>query len=430
MAISDFDLVFFGGTGDLAMRKLLPALYARERAKDLPATARIICIGRDNKTDADFIQVVEQQSRPHISSATLDADIWQRFCSRIHYVQLDANKPADYSRLVTALRNDPQITRVFYLATPPTLFSSICDALAQSGLATPNARVVLEKPLGHDLASAKDVLAFRTTVMPPRNVTLPWGVKPTTEELERVLDISRRHFETEPKKFESVREVLEAQGVKAVRPLAYAARIFLPLVQASSNAPFGHEPGGFFTLAKTWLGLDEYPTPRPHDLARRYLAAHGPSLPADFAAWSGLGAAALVFEGLGDDVVTFKDERKRTLFDLKDAPRPSGDTPAPVRLLADFDGAVLGRADRTGIIRPEHAPLMASKNGLVPAMVLVDGFVVGTWRIEPKKKTVAVSVRLFDAVSAKDRKAIEAEAISAAKFLEPDAVAAVTFAEE
>ena len=91
MAISDFDLVFFGGTGDLAMRKLLPALYARERAKDLPATARIICIGRDNKTDADFIQVVEQQSRPHISSATLDADIWQRFCSRIHYVQLEVS---------------------------------------------------------------------------------------------------------------------------------------------------------------------------------------------------------------------------------------------------------------------------------------------------------------------------------------------------
>ena len=280
------------------------------------------------------------------------------------------------------------------------------------------------------LASAKDVLAYRTTIMPPRNVTLPWGVKPTTEELERVLDISRRHFESEPKDFESVREVLEAQGVEHVRPLAYAARIFLPLVQASSNAPFGHEPGGVFTLAKTWLGLEEYPTPRPHQLARRYLAAHGPCLPADFAAWSGLGAAALIFEGLGDDVVTFRDERKRTLFDLKHAPRPAGDTPAPVRLLADFDGAILGRADRTGIIRPEHAPLMASKNGLIPAMVLVDGLVVGTWRIEPKKRTVAVTIRLFDTVSAKDRKAIEAEAISAAKFLEPDAVAAVTFTEE
>lgn len=279
------------------------------------------------------------------------------------------------------------------------------------------------------LASAKDVLAFRTTAMPPRDITLPWGVKPTTNELEQVLEISRRHFEAEPKDFESVREVLEAAGVEPVRPLAYAARIFLPLVQASSSAPFGHEPGGTFTLAKTWLGLDEDPGPRPHDLARRYLAAHGPALPADFAGWSGLKAAAAIFEGLGDDLATFKDERGRTLYDLKDAARPSGDTTAPVRLLADFDGAVLGRADRTGIVRPEHAPLLASKNGLIPAMVLVGGIVVGTWRIEPKKKAVAVTVRLFDKISAKDRKAVEAEAVSAAKFLEPDAAAAVTFSD-
>ena len=90
-------------------------------------------------------------------------------------------------------------------------------------------------------------------------------------------------------------------------------------------------------------------------------------------------------------------------------------------MLADFDGAVLCRADRTGIIRPEHAPLMASKNGLIPAMVLVDGVVAGTWRIEAKKKSVAVAIRLFDNVAAKDRKAMEAEALSAAAFLAPDA---------
>ena len=62
-------------------------------------------------------------------------------------------------------------------------------------------------------------------------------------------------------------------------------------------------------------------------------------------------------------------------------------------------------------------------------MVLVDGLVVGTWRIEPKKKTVAVTVRLFDKVAAADRTSIEAEAISAAKFLEPDAAATVSFTE-
>lgn len=91
-----------------------------------------------------------------------------------------------------------------------------------------------------------------------------------------------------------------------------------------------------------------------------------------------------------------------------------------MRLLADFDGAILGRADRTGIVRPEHAPLLGQQaNGLIPSMVLVDGVVAGVWRIEAKKKTVAVDVRLFGKVAARERKAIEAEAVSAAAFLAP-----------
>lgn len=277
------------------------------------------------------------------------------------------------------------------------------------------------------LASAEDVLAYRTTIMPARDVTLPWGVKPTPELLNQILEIGRAHFAPGPKDFESIRQVLEAQGFQPVRPLAYAARMFLPLVQASSSAAFGHEPGGQFTLAKTWLGCDERLEPQPAELARRYLAAHGPSLPADFSTWSGLKAAAGILESLGDDLVTFKDEKGRRLYDLKDAARSDGTAAAPVRLLADFDGAILGRADRTGIIRPEHAPLMASKNGLIPAMVLVDGVVVGTWRIEAKRKSVVVDVRLFAQVTAKNRRSIEAEAESAARFLAPDAAPTVAF---
>ena len=159
MAISDFDLVLFGGTGDLAMRKLLPALYARDRARDLVASARIICLGRDSKSKEEFIEVVEQQSKPHIHRDSMDPGVWQRFCSRLEYVSLNAKEPASYQNLAATLRDDPAISRVFYLATPPTLFSMICDNLSQSGLATANSRVVLEKPLGHDLASAKDINA-------------------------------------------------------------------------------------------------------------------------------------------------------------------------------------------------------------------------------------------------------------------------------
>ena len=158
MALSDFDLVFFGGSGDLAMRKLLPAMYARDVCNDLPATARIICVGRDEMSQEAFIEMVETNAKPHVKEH-IDAGAWQTFLNRITYVGVDAGNVATYAALAEALRKDASLTRVYYLATPPQLFATICENLAAVGLATPNSRVVLEKPLGRDLASAKQINA-------------------------------------------------------------------------------------------------------------------------------------------------------------------------------------------------------------------------------------------------------------------------------
>lgn len=157
MALTDFDLVLFGGSGDLAMRKLLPAMYARDLANDLPATARIICVGRHAWSDAEFLATVESTSKPHIKAPT--EAVWARFAKRISYVALNATDVATYDALVETLRKDDAITRVYYLATPPNIFAQICDNLSERGLATANSRVVLEKPLGRDLASAKQINA-------------------------------------------------------------------------------------------------------------------------------------------------------------------------------------------------------------------------------------------------------------------------------
>jgi glucose-6-phosphate 1-dehydrogenase len=156
MAISDFDLVFFGGSGDLAMRKLLPAMFARDVANDLPPTARIICVGREDMTQEGFLQMIETNSKPHIKES-VDESAWQKFLDRITWVAVDAVKLKSYAPLVEALRKDEALTRVYYLATPPQLFAQICDNLSASGLATPNSRVVLEKPLGRDLESARQI---------------------------------------------------------------------------------------------------------------------------------------------------------------------------------------------------------------------------------------------------------------------------------
>jgi glucose-6-phosphate 1-dehydrogenase len=158
MAISDFDLVFFGGSGDLAMRKLLPAMYARDCANDLPPTARIICVGREDMSQEDFLQMIETNSKPHIKES-VDESAWKKFLERITWVAVDAVNLKSFDALAAALRADQALTRVYYLATPPSLFAKICDNLAASGLATQNSRVVLEKPLGRDLESAKQINA-------------------------------------------------------------------------------------------------------------------------------------------------------------------------------------------------------------------------------------------------------------------------------
>jgi glucose-6-phosphate 1-dehydrogenase len=157
MALPDFDLVLFGGGGDLSMRKLLPALYARDRAHDLPPTARIICVGRHEWNREEFLATLNENARPHIAPEIFEPNFWEAFCARLSYVALDAGSADCYKDLVAAMRADPSINRVFYLATPPGLFATICHNLAECGLATAQSRVVLEKPLGRDLASAKQI---------------------------------------------------------------------------------------------------------------------------------------------------------------------------------------------------------------------------------------------------------------------------------
>ena len=97
MAISDFDLVFFGGSGDLAMRKLLPAMYARDVANDLPATARIICVGREDMSQEGFLQMVETNSKPNIKES-VDEAAWQKFLAPYHLGRRRCRQPEKLRR--------------------------------------------------------------------------------------------------------------------------------------------------------------------------------------------------------------------------------------------------------------------------------------------------------------------------------------------
>ncbi|PXW22921.1 glucose-6-phosphate dehydrogenase [Paraburkholderia caballeronis] len=149
------DMIIFGGAGDLAARKLLPALYMAHLHRNLPPETRILAVGRRDWSIDQYRQFVDEQSRPFIDEKAFDAQAWDRFLGLFAYVRIDVNDAGEYQRLVEASR--PHALRVFYLSTSPELFTTICDNLASAGLVDNRSRVVLEKPLGHDLASAQAI---------------------------------------------------------------------------------------------------------------------------------------------------------------------------------------------------------------------------------------------------------------------------------
>jgi glucose-6-phosphate 1-dehydrogenase len=149
------DLVIFGGAGDLSVRKLLPALYMAHLHNNLPASTRIHALGRQPWDRDTFLGFVQDKVTPFIAATAREGDTWQRFLDRLNYVCLDATQSTDYQALGQALQNGSD--RVYYLATAPTLFTDICAYLAGAQLIDAASRVVLEKPLGHNLASAQAI---------------------------------------------------------------------------------------------------------------------------------------------------------------------------------------------------------------------------------------------------------------------------------
>jgi glucose-6-phosphate 1-dehydrogenase len=167
--LPDFDLVLFGGTGDLAMRKLLPALFRRYLAGQFPARARIVSVARTSIERDDYLAQVEESSKKYLPAA-LDATRWTAFSRSLDYVGLDATSAADYQKLAGKLANNPAAVRVYFLSTAPALFETICRNLAAAQLVTPGSRVVLEKPLGQDRASADQINQNVGAIFPERQI--------------------------------------------------------------------------------------------------------------------------------------------------------------------------------------------------------------------------------------------------------------------
>jgi glucose-6-phosphate 1-dehydrogenase len=165
-----FDLVLFGGTGDLTWRKLMPALFQAFRHGSLPAGGRIIGVGRDSMSDAQYRALIQSRFDSVELAKRPTGDEFERFAALLHYLRMDLSQKTDYAQLADVLKARQAETVVMYLATAPALFTGICENMAAVGLNGPQTRVVLEKPLGHDLASNRAINEAVLRVLPEKQI--------------------------------------------------------------------------------------------------------------------------------------------------------------------------------------------------------------------------------------------------------------------
>jgi glucose-6-phosphate 1-dehydrogenase len=152
--VSGVDLIIFGATGDLSARKLFPALFQLDAAGLLPDDLRIIAVGRQEQTTEAF----HHELLARMSSAkrqSISDTAWQQFAQRLTYMSADFSAPSAFSGLQPELSESR--TSLFYLATPPSLFATICEQLSADGCLAGSCRIVLEKPIGESLDTSREV---------------------------------------------------------------------------------------------------------------------------------------------------------------------------------------------------------------------------------------------------------------------------------
>jgi glucose-6-phosphate 1-dehydrogenase len=149
------DLVIYGALGDLSTRKLIISLYRLDKAGLLETDTSIIGIDLHVKDKSKFIKVAQDSLKKYLNEE-IDKAVWDRFSARLSYLQIDLTKMEQYKKLSPVVDSEKRVL-VNYFSVAPFLFKHICQGLSQSGILTDTSRVVMEKPLGHDLQSSQEI---------------------------------------------------------------------------------------------------------------------------------------------------------------------------------------------------------------------------------------------------------------------------------
>jgi uncharacterized protein YcaQ len=234
------------------------------------------------------------------------------------------------------------------------------------------------------LLTAEDYLRIQPLLQPTLSQNLHLFARQTPSfDLERFTAAMRAYVQEQPRTAVELRAKMEElyPGMGQQR-IADSVRMYLALIQPLPAGRWGFTGRPAHVEASAWLGRPLAETESgARLLIQRYLAAFGPASAQDIQAWSGLTRLQQAIESLRPELLTFRDEHGRELFDLPDAPRPSADTPAPVRFLPEFDNLLFSYDDRRRVISDEARAAVLVGNSTCTTF-LVDGFVRGTWKIE------------------------------------------------
>jgi Winged helix DNA-binding domain len=235
------------------------------------------------------------------------------------------------------------------------------------------------------LLTARDALRLRAltqTVMVRSHRSTPFARALAGEDLQAIAAAGRALMDERPRSRAELARLLAGRWPERdPNAIATTVTYLVPTVQVTPRGLWGERGAPRWATIEAWLGEPLPDPPAPDEAVLRYLAAFGPAGPADARTWSGLNGLAEVMERLAPHLRRFRDEHGRELLDLPDAPRPDPGTPAPARLLPEYDNVLLSHAERSRINDLGRPIPPAPGNGAQMGTFLVDGFLRGTWRL-------------------------------------------------
>ena len=272
------------------------------------------------------------------------------------------------------------------------------------------------------LVTAADHQQFQKVIQPAlaRGLRSFFGPRAKGLDIDRLIKIAKRYLEAETPAIGALRDkLLEQEPDQDKQAMAYAVRSYLPLVQAPPSGTWGIGTRATYTTAESWLGAAN-----PSDLNalfRRYLAAFGPASVMDFQTWTGMTNLKAQLAASVKELVVYRGEDGKELYDLPGQPITEADQPAPIRFLPEYDNILIAHKDRSRILPEAHRKKVFVSAGRVLGSIIIGGFVGAIWKAQREKSSARMLVSLFEQQGDAVLAAIDAEGQSLLRFIEDDA---------